>query len=86
MAAAIIVSALIGIIQAVLLYHTVASAMKNKLKNALLYFCGKFILYGVSAWLILTVGRDMLIPAAVSFGVCYAVLSFALAFVSSRKK
>ncbi|MBQ7645971.1 MAG: hypothetical protein IJS94_01760 [Clostridia bacterium] len=86
MVLSIIVSALIGTAQAFLLYYLVSSAMKNKLKNALVFLCGKLALYGVSALLILTVGRDTLIPAAVSFGVVFTVLSFSLAFVSMRKK
>ena len=85
MVTAITVSVTVGIAQAFLLYLAVASVMKTRLKNALLFFFGKTALYGVSVLLIMTAGREQLIPCALSFGAAHAVSTFALAAVSIKK-
>ena len=82
----VIISAVFGAIQSLLLYFAISRALKNELKSAALFFLCKPAVYAAAIALLMTLAKDHIVPAAIGFGVCFTVLTFTIALVSSKKK
>ena len=81
-----IIAFVVGIVEFSLLYKILRCVFDHEIVKMLIFIALKFIIYGVSVFLLIKMFRYLIVGTAIGFGAGFAVCFIILLVVSMKKK